>query len=78
MGGQVLDYEAKSILNQGISQGITQGISQGEKTGSNKMLYELVSDGSITKEKGAEKAGISVDEFVKNMIACGYKMSDGK
>lgn len=66
MGGQVLDYEAKTILNKGISQG--------EISGGNKMLYELVSDGTITKEKAAEKAGIPVDEFVKNMMACGYKV----
>jgi hypothetical protein len=29
MGGQILEYEAKNILNQGISQGVSQGISQG-------------------------------------------------
>ena len=73
MGGKVLEYEAKSILTKGITQGITQGISQGEISGGNKMLYELVADGTITKEKAAEKAKISVEEFVKNMTACGYK-----
>jgi hypothetical protein len=29
MGGQILEYEAKNILNQGISEGISQGINQG-------------------------------------------------
>ena len=33
MGGQVLEYEAKTILNKGIKQGIEQGIKQGVKQG---------------------------------------------
>jgi flagellar biosynthesis/type III secretory pathway protein FliH len=33
MGGKILDYEAKNILNKGISQGISQGRSQGISIG---------------------------------------------
>ena len=29
MGGQVLEYEAKRIRNEGIKQGIEQGVEQG-------------------------------------------------
>lgn len=30
MGGQVLDYDAKTIRNEGISQGISQGKTMGQ------------------------------------------------
>ena len=33
MGGQVLEYEAKRIKNEGIKQGINEGIKQGIKQG---------------------------------------------
>ncbi|MBQ9252488.1 MAG: hypothetical protein IJ188_07625 [Clostridia bacterium] len=33
MGGHILNYEAKEILNQGIAQGIEQGITQGIEQG---------------------------------------------
>ena len=59
-------------MHQTVKSLFHLGISQGEISGGNKMLYELVSDGTITKEKAAEKAGIPVDDFVKNMMACGY------
>lgn len=29
MGGKIIEYEAKTILNKGIAQGIEQGIEQG-------------------------------------------------
>jgi flagellar biosynthesis/type III secretory pathway protein FliH len=33
MGGKVLEYEAKTILNQGISLGFTRGRSEGRDEG---------------------------------------------
>ena len=36
MGGKILDYEAKNILNRGITQGIAQGITQGIAQGIEK------------------------------------------
>lgn len=38
MGGQVLEYEAKNILRQGIKQGIEQGIKQGTIESVRKMM----------------------------------------
>ena len=29
MGGKIIEYEAKTILNKGIAQGIEQGIAKG-------------------------------------------------
>jgi hypothetical protein len=36
MGGKVLEYEAKTILNQGISLGFTRGRSEGRDEGINE------------------------------------------
>ena len=36
MGGKVLEYEAKTILQQGMQQGIRQGIRQGIQEGEMK------------------------------------------
>lgn len=38
MGGQILEYEAKNILRQGIKQGLEQGLEQGLIKSVQKML----------------------------------------
>ena len=43
MGGRVLEYEAKTILNEGMKQGIKQGIKQGVQQG--------LQEGEIKKAK---------------------------
>ncbi|MCI5856958.1 MAG: hypothetical protein MR016_06280 [Agathobacter sp.] len=48
---------------RGIERGIAQGIEQGKKS----ILIELVSNGIITIEQAAQKAGVDVDTFRKNM-----------
>lgn len=45
----------------------TKGKNIGREEGRIEMLYELVRDGDISIEKAASKAGISVDDFYKNM-----------
>ena len=45
MGGKILDYEAKDILNQGISQGIEQGITQGIEQGITQGIEQGISQG---------------------------------
>ncbi len=37
------------------------------------MFYELVSDGELKAPIAARKAGMSVEQFVTNMHATGYK-----
>ena len=41
MGGEILNYPAKDILNQGISIGIEQGIEQGKIETIRKLLIKL-------------------------------------
>lgn len=59
MGGKILDYEAKRILNRGIAQGISQGIAKGKF----ELLDEMVRDGIISVSDAAKRLGISVEEF---------------
>jgi hypothetical protein len=68
MGGQVLEYEAKNILNQGISQGISQGINLGISQGINQgasILSDIIK--KLTAEnKQDEIEKVLSDEKVRN------------
>ncbi len=46
MGGKVLDYEAKDILNRGIEQGIEQGMSIGKKEAAIENAKEFFHNGA--------------------------------
>ena len=63
MGGKVLEYEAKSILNQGIQKGIQKGHLQGQID----TLVSLVKDGILTASDAAKRLGISEEEFRKHL-----------
>ena len=64
MGGKILDYEAKMILNEGLKQGRIFTI------------YSLAQDDDITPEKGAVKLLISVSDLKKSMEQNGYKFPE--
>ncbi len=55
MVGKVLDYEAKRILNEGISQGISQGKTE--------VLLGLVKEGLLSIEDAAKRLHKSVDDI---------------
>lgn len=63
MGGKILEYEAKTILNRGRAEGVTEGIALGKI----KMLCEMVRDGFISITEAAKRLNISVEEFQKHM-----------
>lgn len=71
MVGKVLDYEAKDILNRGISQGISQGLSQGLSRGIAKgkldLCLELLRDGLISYAEAAKRLQISETELREMM-----------
>lgn len=60
MVGKVLDYDAKTILNQGISQGFTLG--------KRDTYLELLREGLISIGDVAKKLQISEQE-VKKMLS---------
>ena len=68
MGGKVLDYEAKNILNKGRAEGRAEG--------RNLAFYELVEDGALSVEKAAGKLGVSEEQFVNGMLLTGHKVPE--
>ena len=60
MGGKVLEYEAKTILKQGIAQGIEQGIHNLIET-----LNELGVEQTIIKSKLMEKFHLSEEQALQ-------------
>ncbi len=57
-------------LEEGMARGIEQGMEQGRATG----IYECVSDGGYTPERGAKKLGCTVAELCEQMEAAGFKV----
>ena len=58
MRGPLIQTEARTILNRGISQGITQGISENKKETALRMLKA----GKLTVEEIAEYSALSLAE----------------
>lgn len=66
MGGKVLEYEAKTILNQGKMEGRREGRLE--------MLFDLVSNNLLSISEAAVQAGLS-DELFKKEMYCYQKRS---
>ena len=64
MGGKILDYEAKDILNQGITQGIEQGIEQ--KT---LQVYQNCINRGMSEEDARAIAGMDPTEADQPQIS---------
>ena len=63
MGGALIETEARTILNQGISQGISQGIDQGASMANRKTAFRMLKRGKLTIQEIAEDTGLSVAEI---------------
>ena len=57
---------------EGRLEGQREGRIEGKREGQIQAYASLIKDGIITVEVGAEKAGMSVDDFVKEMKQIGY------
>ena len=62
MGGALIETEARTILNQGISQGIKQGIDQGASIANRKTAFRMLKGGKLTIQEIVEYTGLSVAE----------------
>ena len=62
----------KEELKEERVAGLREGRLEGQREGQICAYATLVKDGIITVEIGAEKAGMSVDDFVKEMKQIGY------
>ena len=75
VGGKILEYEAKDILNQGrreglsqgrregLSQGRREGLSQGRQEGELNMCIRLIRDGLLKIEDAARKLNMGEEEL---------------
>ena len=70
-----LKEERVEGLREGRLEGQREGRLEGQREGQICAYATLVQDGIITVEIGAEKAGMSVDDFVKEMKQIGYVIS---
>ena len=59
-------------LNEERMEGQREGRVEGQREGLIRAYASLVQDGIIPVETGAEKAGMSVDDFTKEMKKAGY------
>ena len=59
-------------LNEERVEGQREGRVEGQREGLIRAYASLVQDGIITVETGAEKAGMSVGDFTKEMKQAGY------
>ena len=57
---------------EGRLEGQREGRIEGKREGQIQAYASLIKDGIITVEIGAEKAGMSVDDFTKEMKLAGY------
>ena len=57
---------------EGRIEGQREGRIEGKREGQIQAYASLIKDGIITVEIGAEKAGMSVDDFTKEMKLAGY------
>ncbi len=62
MGGKILNYEAKDILNRGIERGIEQGIEQGE---TQKLVTQIKK--KVEKGQSAEQIAEALEESVQTI-----------
>ena len=60
MGGKILNYEAKDILNRGRQEGRQEGRLS--------VLYSLVEEGVLSLADAAKRAGVSEQEFSNGMM----------
>ena len=58
---------------EGQREGRIEGQREGQREGQIRAYASLVQDGIIPVETGAEKAGMSVDDFTKEMKQAGYQ-----
>ena len=68
----LMKEELKEERVAGLREGRLEGQREGQREGQIRAYASLVQDGIIPVEIGAEKAGMSVDDFTKEMKQDGY------
>ena len=68
----LMKEELKEERVAGLREGRLEGQREGQREGQIRAYASLVQDGIIPVEIGAEKAGMSVEDFTKEMKLAGY------
>ena len=72
-GSERIMCEALRVLMADeLNEERVEGRIEGQREGQIQAYASLIKDGIITVEIGAEKAGMSVDDFTKEMKKAGY------
>ena len=72
-GSERIMCEALRVLMADeLNEERVEGRIEGQREGKIRAYASLIKDGIITVEIGAEKAGMSVDDFTKEMKQAGY------
>ena len=59
MGGQILEYEAKEILNKGRKEGMEVGRAAGREEGRDETIKKMLSLGLVTVEAVKKATGMT-------------------
>ena len=65
-----IELEREEAENKGLLRGREEGLLRGRET----EILKSVGEGDYGIHRGAEKLGISEDEFVEKMKAAGYEV----
>jgi len=65
MGGQILEYEAKSIRNEGRKEGIKEGMKEGKKEERISSIREIMKNLHLTAEQAMSALGIPETEYAE-------------
>ena len=69
---QTMCEALRVLMADELNEERVEGRIEGQREGKIRAYASLVQDGIITVEIGAEKAGMSVDDFTKEMKQAGY------
>ena len=69
---QTMCEALRVLMADELNEERVEGRIEGQREGQIQAYASLVKDGIITVEVGAEKAGMSVDDFTKEMKQAGY------
>ncbi len=62
------------MREEGRLEGRKEGRLEGREEGRENEIFLSVQEGDYKSKRGAEKLGITEDEFMKRMNAAGYKI----
>lgn len=74
-GVAIMCKAIEDMRNQEREEGRTEGRAEGRAEGRTVEIFSSVQEGDYSAKRGAEKLGISVDEFEKRMTEAGYQLS---